>query len=279
MTTQVQPKDKTVSVNGLTLHYLDWGNETATPLLLVHGLRGHAHSWDDVSLALCRDFHVLSLDQRGRGDSDWAKDGDYSTEAYVADLDGFCQALGLDSFVLCGHSMGGRNSMSFASQFPQKLQKLIIVDVGPSMDPRGGERIRQEIVNVPEEFDSFEAVVQYMNAQNRFASDAVMRRRLQHATRELPNGKFGWRYDLAIREQRRQGISEPQADLWPEIPKITCPSLIVRGTETDLLSPEIAQRMVDAMPDATLVEVQRAGHMVFEDNPNDFIAAVKNFLT
>ena len=279
MTTQVQPKDKTVSVNGLTLHYLDWGNETATPLLLVHGLRGHAHSWDDVSLALCRDFHVLSLDQRGRGDSDWAKDGDYSTEAYVADLDGFCQALGLDSFVLCGHSMGGRNSMSFASQFPQKLQKLIIVDVGPSMDPRGGERIRQEIVNVPEEFDSFEAVVQYMNAQNRFASDAVMRRRLQHATRELPNGKFGWRYDLAIREQRRQGISAPQADLWPEIPKITCPSLIVRGTETDLLSPEIAQRMVDAMPDATLVEVQRAGHMVFEDNPNDFIAAVKNFLT
>ena len=279
MTTQVQPKDKTVSVNGLTLHYLDWGNEGATPLLMVHGLRGHAHSWDDVSLALCRDFHVLALDQRGRGDSDWAKDGDYSTEAYVADLDGFCQALALDSFVLCGHSMGGRNSMSFASQHPQKLQKLVIVDVGPSMDPRGGERIKQEIINVPEEFDSFEAVVQYMTSQNRFASDAVMRRRLQYATRELPNGKFGWRYDLAIREQRRQGISAPQADLWPELPKITCPSLIVRGTGTDLLSPEIAQRMVETMPDATLVEVQRAGHMVFEDNPPDFIAAVKGFLT
>ena len=278
MTTQVQPKDKTVSVNGLTLHYLDWGNEGATPLLLAHGLRGHAHSWDDVSLALCRDFRVLALDQRGRGDSDWARDGDYSTEAYVADLDGFCQALGLGSFVLCGHSMGGRNSMSFASQHPEKLQKLVIVDVGPTLDPRGGERIRQEIVNVPEEFDSFEAVVEYMSAENRFASDAVMRRRLQYATRELPNGKVGWRYDLAIREQRRQGTGAPSADLWPELPRITCPSLIVRGTETDLFSPEVAQRMVDTMPDATLVEVQRAGHMVFEDNPTDFIAAVKGFL-
>ena len=279
MTTQVQPKDKTVNVNGMNLHYLDWGNESATPVLLVHGLRGHAHSWDDVSLSLCRDFHVLSLDQRGRGDSDWAKGGDYSTEAYVADLDGFCQALGLDSFILVGHSMGGRNSMSFASQWPEKLQKLVVVDVGPTMDPQGGERIRQEIVNVPEEFDSFEAVVTYMSAQNRFASDAVLHRRLQYATRELPNGKFGWRYDIAVREQRRQGTSAPQADLWPELPKITCASLIVRGMETDLLSPEVAQRMLDTMPDVRMVEIQRAGHMVFEDNPQDFIKALKGFLT
>ena len=131
----------------------------------------------------------------------------------------------------------------------------------------------------PEEFDSFEAVVEYMNAQNRFASDAVLRRRLQYATRELPNGKFGWRYDIAVREQRRQGTSAPQADLWPELPKITCSSLIVRGMETDLLSSDVAQRMLDTIPDVRMVEIQRAGHMVFEDNPPDFIEAVKGFLT
>ena len=100
MTTQIQPLDKTVSANGINLHYLDWGNGSAPPVLLVHGLRGHAHSWDDVSAALCQDYHVLALDQRGRGDSDWAPDGDYSGAAYVADLVGFCGSLKLDSFIL-----------------------------------------------------------------------------------------------------------------------------------------------------------------------------------
>ena len=278
MTTQVQPQDKTVSANGINLHYLDWGNADAPPVLVVHGLRGHAHSWDDVSAALCQDYHVLALDQRGRGDSDWAPDGDYSGAAYVADLVGFCQALKLDSYILVGHSMGGRNSIAFASKHSDQLKKLIIVDIGPTVDPAGGARITTEMQQVPEEFDSLDAVVEYMNQQNRFASDRVVRRRLQYATRELPNGKIGWRYDLAIREQRRNGTAPPAEDLWPMLPNISCPTLIVRGKQTDLLPAEVAQRMVATLPDASLVEIDQAGHMVFEDNPQDFIAAVKGWL-
>ena len=252
------------------------------PLVLLHGLRGHAHSWDDVSAATRQQFRVLALDQRGRGDSDWAKDGDYTTEAYVADLAAFSDALGLDSFILCGHSMGGRNSMTFAGRYPEKLQKLIIVDVGPQSDPRGTERIAREIQEVPEEFDSFEAVVEHMGKQNRFASESVLRRRLQYATRQLPSGIFAWRYDQAIRAERRQGAETPPAamtvDLWPVLAGIPCPTLVVRGTETDLLTQEVAHRMIRDLPQGRLVEVPRAGHMVFEDNPNDFIAALHDFL-
>ena len=278
MTTQVQPRDKTVNVNGLKLNHLDWGNESAPPMVLVHGLRGHRHSWDDLSSVVCKDYHVMALDQRGRGESDWAPDGDYSTDAYVADLAAFADALGLDKFTLVGHSMGGRNSMTYGGRHPERLEKLVVVDVGPESDPRGGARISREIINVPEEFDSFEAVVEYMNKQNRFASDRVMRRRLTYATKELPNGKIGWRYDLAIREARRQGISTPQEDLWPALSKITCPSLVVRGAETDLLTLDVAQRMVETFPNGQLVEIPRAGHMVFEDNPEDFNSAVARFL-
>jgi pimeloyl-ACP methyl ester carboxylesterase len=278
MTTQVQPIDKTVSVNGLKLNYLDWGNEGAPDMVLVHGLRGHRHSWDDFSALVCKDFHVMALDQRGRGESDWAPDGDYSTDAYVADLAGFSEVLGLNKFTLVGHSMGGRNSMTFGGKYPEKLEKLVVVDVGPESDPRGGARIAREIINVPEEFDSFEAVVEYMNKQNRFASDRVMRRRLTYATKELPNGKIGWRYDLAIREARRQGISSPQEDLWPALSRIACPVLVVRGSETDLLTLEVAQRMIETFANGQLVEIPRAGHMVFEDNPDDFNAAVSRFL-
>ena len=279
MTTQVQPQDKTVSANGHNLHYLDWGAVGKPTLLLVHGLRGHAHSWDDVSAALCDDYHVLALDQRGRGDSDWAKDGDYTTNAYVADLAAFCQALDLDRFILVGHSMGGRNSMAFGGKYPEKLEKLVIVDVGPALDSRGSQRISEEIRNVPEEFDSFEDVFQYMNNQNRFASEAVMRRRVRYSTRELPNGKIGWKYDLLIREQRRNNTVPPSDDLWPSLSNIACPSLVVRGAETDILAADVAQRMLETLPDARLVEIAQAGHMVFEDNPADFIEAVKDFLS
>jgi pimeloyl-ACP methyl ester carboxylesterase len=278
MATQVQPKDKTVSVNGLKLHYLDWGSDGQTPMLLVHGLRGHAHSWDDVSAAFCPHYHVLALDQRGRGDSDWAADGNYSTQAYVDDLAAFCDALSLPRFILVGHSMGGRNSMAFAARYPERVQQLIIVDIGPTIDPRGAERIKQEIHAVPEVFDSFDAVVAYMSQQNRYASDTVLRRRLRYATQTLPDGKVGWRYDLAIREQSRQGTAAPAEDLWPQLPRITCSTLIVRGADTDLLSPEVAQQMIDVIPNAQLAEVQQAGHMVFEDNPDGFIETVRHFL-
>ena len=279
MTTRIKPQDKSVTANGLKLHYLDWGTVGQPLMVLLHGLRGHVHSWDDVSAAMCQDFHVLAVDQRGRGDSDWDPDGDYTTEAYVADFAAFCAALKLDSFVLVGHSMGGRNSMAFTAQYPDKVDKLILVDIGPTIDPKGAKRIIQEIREVPEEFDSFDAAVEYMGRQNRFAADTVLQRRLKYATRELPNGKIGWSYDLAIREQRRHGTGSPAPDLWPALRQIACPTLVVRGTETDTLGVEVAREMEEALVQGKLVEVPKAGHMVFEDNPEDFIHQLTSFLS
>ena len=278
MATSVQPKDKTVNVKGINLHYLDWGTEGKPKVLLLHGLRGHSHSWDDVSADLCQDYHVIALDQRGRGESDWAPGGDYSSESFVADLEGFCQAVGLDSFIMVGHSMGGRNSMAFAGKNARKLQKLVIIDIGPDLDPKGSGRITQEMIDVPEEFDTFEDVYAYQSKQNRFCSEPVLRRRLTYATKQLPNGKFGWRYDLEVREQRRNNTGSKQPDLWLNLPGIKCPVLIVRGSVTDTLGLDTAEKMVDVLPDGKLVHVDRAAHMVFEDNPEDFIRVLHDFL-
>ena len=278
MATSVHPKDKTVSVNGINLHYLDWGNEDKPKVLLLHGLRGHCHSWDDVSAEFCKDYHILALDQRGRGESDWAPGGDYSSQSFVADLEGFCEAVGFDKFTLIGHSMGGRNSMAFAGNNADKLENLVIVDIGPDLDPRGSGRITQELINVPEEFDSFEDVYAYQSKQNRFCSEPVLRRRLTYATKELPNGKLGWRYDLEIREQRRNNTGSKQPDLWVNLPGIKCPVLIVRGSETDTLALETAEKMVEVLPGGRLVHVEKAAHMVFEDNPEGFIQALHEFL-
>ena len=278
MATSVQPKDKTVNVKGINLHYLDWGTEGKPKVLLLHGLRGHSHSWDDVSADLCQDYHVIALDQRGRGESDWAPGGDYSSESFVADLEGFCQAVGLDSFIMVGHSMGGRNSMAFAGKNARKIQKLVIIDIGPDLHPKGSGRITQEMIDVPEEFDTFEDVYAYQSKQNRFCSEPVLRRRLTYATKQLPNGKFGWRYDLEIREQRRNNTGSKQPDLWLNLPGIKCPVLSVRGSATDTLCLATAEKMVDVLPDGKLVHIDRAAHMVFEDNPEDFIRVLHDFL-
>ena len=106
----------------------------------------------------------------------------------------------------------------------------------------------------------------------------MLRRRLTYATKELPNGKFGWRYDLQVREQRRNNSGSKQPDLWLDLPKLDFPVLIVRGSETDTLGLETAEKMVQVLPDGKLVHVDRAAHMVFEDNPDDFISVLHDFL-
>ena len=278
MTTQVQPASKTVAANGINIHYLEWANPGAPPIVLLHGLRGHAHVWEDVAEALCNDYHVYAMDQRGRGDTDHAPGGDYSGDAFVADLAGFVDAIGLGKFILVGHSMGGRNSMAFAWQYPERLERLCIVDIGPKIEPAGGNRITEELRNLPPQFDNFEDALAHVQSGNRFASEAVMRRRLSGQTYQTSDGKIGWKFDPQIREQRINGTAAPAVDLWPALNVITCPTLLVRGTETDLLTEETAQRMVNTLAQGALAEVERAGHMVFEDNPADFITAMKQWL-
>ena len=252
MNTIVKPQDRTVDVDGLSMHYLDWGNPTKPTIVLLHGLRGHAHSWDDVSEALSPDFQVLALDQRGRGLTDWAKDGDYGIDAFVGDLVGFCRVVGLEKFSLMGHSMGARNSMAFADKHARMLEKLVLSEFGPQINPKGGQRIAKELIDVPEEFDSLHDAIAYMAQFNRYASEPVMRRREHYASKELPNGKIGWRYDIEIREARRRGDPIVPLDLWPTLPKIACPTLVVRATDTDVLDLDVAQKMIETLPDGRL---------------------------
>jgi pimeloyl-ACP methyl ester carboxylesterase len=275
MTGHVSYVDKTVVVQGLTLHYLEWGDPSSPTLIALHGLRGHGHSWDSFSAPMAGAYHIRALDQRGRGDSDWAPDGQYTTEAYVKDLEGFCEVLQLRHFILMGHSMAGRNSLVFTARHPAMVTRLIIVDIGPEGDPR---RITREIIAAQEEYTSFEALFEAQQKSNPLLSPEVLRRRLTYQTKTLPNGTIGWRYDVEIRRQWREDRRPLQEDLWPAIATIPCPTLIVRGLETDALPLHVAQRMVQVMPKAPLAHVEQAAHMVMEENPEGFRRVVRDFL-
>src|SRR5919106_2457281 len=158
-TQENEPVDKHIQVNGMNFHYLEWGNPASPTILMLHGGSQQAHSWDFVSLPLSEHYHILALDQRGHGDSDWATDGDYSIEAHQRDINGFVEAIGLADFHLIGHSMGGRNSYVWASRHPGVLRSLVIVDTGPEAQPRGRHRI-QSFRELPDELDTFDEFAQ-----------------------------------------------------------------------------------------------------------------------
>jgi len=271
------PEDKYIIANGLRFHYLDWGNEGKPPMLLLHGVTSHAHSWDEVAEPLRDRYHVIALDQRGHGDSEWSPAGAYTTEDHAADIAVFVEALGLEKMVLIGLSMGGRNSILYTSLHPETVDRLVIVDIGPETDPRGRERISQGIAGTPEEFDSLEEAAERARKLNPRPSFERHLHRIKYGMKTLPNGKLTWKYDREIREQRRRGEVRV-IDLWPPFKKITCPTLIIRGAESDVLSPEGAQKMKEAVPSVEVVVVEESGHSVSLDNPKGLERVVKEFL-
>jgi pimeloyl-ACP methyl ester carboxylesterase len=275
------PHDRTIDVNGLALHYLDWGNDGASPMLLLHGFSGHAHTWDTFARAMSGAYRVLALDQRGHGDSGWAPGGAYSVDDHAGDVRAFHDRLGLGPLVLVGLSMGGRNAIRYTATNPGKVARLVIVDIGPDIASRGAERVRRTAAEAPEDFGSVDEAVAYLQRQAVFstpASAAALRARVEHGLKRLPDERYTWKYDKFLRDQRRQG-GAPVVDLWPSVRQITVPTLIVRGAESDVFSPETSKRMVEVMPDSRFVEIPGAGHSVPADAPEAFERAVREFLS
>ena len=179
------PEDRYVEANGMRFHYLDWGNEGAPDMLLLHGFAQTCHSWDFVALAFCDRFHVVSLDQRGHGDSDWAGDGDYSPETQQVDIAAVVNAIGLENFVLMGLSMGGRNSFTYAATHPEDIRALVVVDAGPQNMRSGSQNIRN-FVQLEDELDSVDDFVERVLRFNPRRDPVQVRGSILHNLKQLP---------------------------------------------------------------------------------------------
>ena len=270
--------DRTLDLHGQRFHYTDWGSPVAPTLIFLHGITGHARTWDDEARLLAGRFRVLALDQRGHGDSDPAPDGDYSDAALLSDLEAFVEALGVARLSLVALSLGGRVAINYAGRHPERVDRLVIVDIGPDIAPAGRARVGGLMAHAPEHFETLEDVVAYQRANAPRYTEAMLRHRAQHAVRPLPDGGFGWKYDRALRDAIRQGQMRVPADLWPQWGAIQCPTLLVRGSESDILTDEIAKRMLEIVPSARLAVVPDAGHTVPGDQPVVFQTLLREFL-
>ena len=274
---EAKPLKQEFDTGEIVMNYLTWGNGNGPPVFLLHGWAQNARSWDYTALSLCGQYTVISVDARGHGDSTWATDGDYSAEAHQRDLDALFDHLDSKAVILIGFSMGGRSAYMSASRRPDLVRALGIVDVGPVNKRIGGRRIEQ-FVQLTDQLDSIEEFIDRIRAYNPRRSPQEIRDTLVHKVRQRPDGKWTWKYDPALRDPDRPLQPLPSEDAWKYLEDIKCPTLLVRGKNSDVLATKTANEMVIRMRDCTMVEVGGAGHPVAGDNPRAFIKLIKRWL-
>lgn len=273
-----QSSDCYVEANGLKFHYLDWGNPEKPPLVLLHGVGQTCHTWDLFAAAMSPHFHVMAFDQRGHGDTDWAPDKDYSRKTMVQDAEAFTTALGLNRFFLTGMSMGGANSLSFTAKNPDRVEALVVVDIGPRVESKGVEHIRDFMKDF-REFDSLDEAAETIHKFNpRRPLEVIRKYTVVYNLKQLPSGKWTWKYDTYFSQgHQRVDIKKMQEELSQDVKKIQCPTLVVKGAESDVLSLDGVRSLQEAIPGSEFALVAGAGHSVMGDNPPGFEAAVREF--
>ena len=274
-----RPRDATVTVNGLKLHYLDWGTAGKPALILLHGLTGSAHNFDLVAPRFVDRYHVLAFDVRGRGESDRSSDGIYQLESYRDDLRGIVETLRLGRISLLGISMGGIISIAYAGAYPAGVERMALDDIGPDIDPRGLQRIFTYLVNAPSEFDDLAAAAHWLRSAAGYL-DALSEEDLIAFTRwglqQTPTGRWTWKLDPAIRDLQLQMRHPSKIVLWEEWDRVACPVLILRGQTSDVLSRETVEQMIARHPETEVVEVPGIGHAPLLTEPAA-VAALDRF--
>ena len=284
----MNPESRRVAgADGRDVHLLEWSQD-GVPLLLLHGFGNEAHIWDDFAPAVAPHYRTLAMDHRGHGDSDWDPEGRYDHDSMVRDVESVTAALGIERLVLVGHSLGGRIATLFADRNAARMAGLVLVDIGPDLDPRGVTRIQLDVASAPQ--PTFASVEEYARALTLAypagQPDALLRM-ARHSIRRREDGRYELKMDPRLRGVGATESPEAAAErgramselLWKALARISCPTLVVRGAASDVLAPDTADRMVEeTLSQGRLAVVPQAGHSVMTDNPDGFREAVTSFV-
>ena len=279
-TVLAEPTHRYCEIDGLKLHYLDWGGDADKhTFVLLHGGAAHVHWWDGVAPLLTPYGRVLALDFRGHGRSQWATSGVYGPPAYVEDVRGLIEHLGT-RVILVGHSMGGAVAQWSAVTYPELLEALIIVDAPHGPPPlfrrlmwrwrrksQGGKR--------PELRSSDDIIRKFrLQPPETYLTRDQIERLALHGAEQLPNGTWAFRFDPETRAWRKHGAKMMR----PKIRQIKMPTLLLRGDQSGLVSPSSMRRMHRKIRGSVYKEVPRAFHHVPLDNPGDTAEAIIEFV-
>ncbi len=280
----MEPVSRYFTSQRLELHYLVWGDEAKPPIILVHGTRDHARSWQRTAEALADRYCVYAPDLRGHGDSAWAIGGNYSIIDYALDLHALGEAIGREPYTIVGHSLGGGVSLQYAGTFPEKVSRLVTIEgLGRIWERErrpAHERMRVWIESMHRLegrtlhiYPTIEAATARMREANRHLSPELAHFLTEHGVRRAEGG-FAWKFDNYTHAGSPYEFNmEDARDLWNQI---TCPMLILWGKESWGSRP--VKMDLSAFHNYRAVEIDDAGHWLHHDQFETFMGHVNAFL-
>jgi len=274
----------------LQLHYVDWGNPEAPPLVLVHGGRDHCRNWDWVAEELRADWHVICPDLRGHGDSAWSPDGEYSMTSFVYDLAQLIHQLKLAPVTLVSHSLGGNIALRYTGLYPDSVRRLVAIEgLGPSPEMMAerlaksiDQRIREWIDTkraaagrVHKRYQSLDEAYTRMKTENSYLSDAQARHLTQHGISQNEDGTWSWKFDNYVRFMNP--VDLPESDIHGLWHAISCPTLLLYGADSWASNPQQDGR-ARHFRNARVEVYENAGHWLHHDQTERFVRDIKAFL-
>ncbi len=284
------PASHTYYSQRLRLHYVDWGNEGAPPMLMVHGGRDHCRNWDWVAQAFRDDYHIIAPDLRGHGDSQWAIGGTYGLLDFVVDIAQLVHQKKLAPVTILAHSLGGNISLHYAGLYPEAVARIVAIEgLGPSpemlrrraakpVQERLGkwvETLRGLSARLPRKYPTLEDALQRMREENPHLSAEQARHLTVHGSSQNEDGTYSWKFDNYVRAF--SPVQLPQDETHALFGRISCPALLVRGTESWASDP-VEDGRIRHFQNARAVNVEGAGHWVHHDQLDTFIGLTRDFL-
>jgi pimeloyl-ACP methyl ester carboxylesterase len=274
----------------LRLHYVDWGNPGAPPLVLLHGGRDHCRNWDWVAAELRRDWHVIAPDLCGHGDSQWSQDGNYTMMGYIYDLAQLIHQQHLAPVTIIAHSLGGNIALRYAGIYPDKVRKLVAIEgLGPAPQVLA-ERAKKPIAErmqawieerrglagrLPRRYKTIEDAFRRMQEENKHLSPEQARHLTQHGVNQNEDGTYSWKFDNYVRSWPPYDMAQMDLErLWS---RIICPTLLVYGKESWASNP-LEDGRAKHFGSAEIVLFEGAGHWVHHDRLDAFLERVRAFL-
>jgi esterase len=266
------PADRNVTVNGLNIHYLDWGSAGKPPLILLHGIARTARTFDHVAPHFAANYHVLAVDMRGHGDSAWDPQGSYVVEDYVKDIAALIAHLKLCNIVLWGNSTGGRVAQMIAGLHPELVTAVIVEDVGPERPREVSNRRADRMSKEAEGWASVDDLYVHAQKENPRTAEPVLKELVRHGSKQRADGRIVWKRDPAI----LNGFVP--TELWATVRLIKAPIIYVVGGASTIVPVETQREIKTALPQAEIVTLPGLGHYPSDEQPAQFLAVVDRFL-
>ena len=268
-----QPVDRFVTVDGLKIHYLDWGTPEKPPLIMLHGIGRVAHTFDHIAPHFASKYHVMAVDMRGHGDSGWDPKGAYLVEDYVKDIEGLAEQLRLRNIVIWGNSTGGRMAQVFAGLHPDLVAAVISEDVGPERPSQLAENVSRQLKQEDATgWASEEELLAQLKTSYSRTSEDILRSLSHYGTKKRADGRVIWKRDPSI----ANGFVP--TELWRFVRQIKPPIIYILGGRSTVVPTATQDELKKALPQAEIVTVPGAGHYPSEENPAAFLAIADKFL-